>query len=945
MVWTSTMGPSVTGLERADAVMPSLIDRLRDDEIASIRSEVAAGRRDHILKSLDERGRAQELVRQQYSGRYPFELLQNANDAAGDAERAGRARFVLTDTAVIVADNGAGFGEDQIRAICGLGRSSKDPRKSVGYKGLGFKSVGEITAQPQILSNGVSFQFDDLRVRESVEHAAGALGEGQRLPVYAFPFPVGQRELGRDVDIVEEARRDGFTTVMRLPLKPEVSRLDVERHLVESLVPRLLLFLMSIEELELRGTGTDFVSVISRDVGPVSEEVLLETNGDVEHWMVYREWNAVDRDLVTPLGDAWAEVERVQVAVAVPLDAAGAPSTDRQFPLHVYFPTEERTGLPVIVHGDFALQLDRRQLATSPETVPYNEHLIQTAATFFASTVAADLAARFPGTAASAVAVTPRAAATGLGAVCVEKCASALRGVRFLAAVDGKPRLPAEALLLPSGVSDPDRAHRYLDLGGHARVLVPAIESDMVIREFLQTTLEVEEWPLDETLSHLRLPDQGEDQGFYEMLVDWAEGHGRRTFVDVLASAPCVRTTTGAVMAPADKVFFPRRRDDVAIPADLPVPIALLPEVDGLHALLDDAGLQDFEWRELMRDYLLPILTDPETDANLRASATNGLRAYYESQRTGDPVLQRRIRDTLLEARTADGDVIGLRPAGEIYFGSDWTGNESLERIYGPFNQAEFLAAQPPNDGDQRADEMTFLSWVGVAGHPRVIEVRAEQRDTYMTHGLRRHPHRNLGQVWDDWWASPGVDAARRCEQGHPESQQLRMSYALDRLAELAATQDRGRLQLLWEELASRWGEVYAPATRAVFHCQNTGHNGERDRIAPSLLRHVLTRLPWMPGLKGEDQAFVRPADAWRVAFDTPRWVVRRVPILDPRLTAVDGGVALAVALGVTDAARPRVQDLVALLVGLADEHAASKESTRELHRAARWAMRTLNDV
>ena len=215
------MDPSVTGLERADPVMPSLIDRLRDDEIASIRSEVAAGRRDHILKSLDERGRAQELVRQQYSGRYPFELLQNANDAAGDAERPGRARFVLTDTAVIVADNGAGFGEDQIRAICGLGRSSKDPRKSVGYKGLGFKSVGEITAQPQILSNGVSFQFDDLRVRESVEHAAGALGEGQRLPVYAFPFPVGQRELGRDVDIVEEAHRDGFTTVMRLPVMPQ----------------------------------------------------------------------------------------------------------------------------------------------------------------------------------------------------------------------------------------------------------------------------------------------------------------------------------------------------------------------------------------------------------------------------------------------------------------------------------------------------------------------------------------------------------------------------------------------------------------------------------------------------------------------------------------------------------------------------------------------------
>src|SRR3954470_16083134 len=157
----------MTGI--ADLTESSLIDELRSDELECIASEVKNGRRDNILKALDERGRAQELVRQQYSGRYPFELLQNANDAAADADRPGRVRFVLTDEAVIAADNGAGFGEEQIRAICGLGRSSKDPRKSVGYKGLGFKSVGEITDRPQVISNGVAFEFDDQGVRDTVE--------------------------------------------------------------------------------------------------------------------------------------------------------------------------------------------------------------------------------------------------------------------------------------------------------------------------------------------------------------------------------------------------------------------------------------------------------------------------------------------------------------------------------------------------------------------------------------------------------------------------------------------------------------------------------------------------------------------------------------------------------------------------------------------------------
>ena len=44
--------------------------RLRERELASVRVQAENGLRESALKGLDERGRAQELVRQQYTGRY-----------------------------------------------------------------------------------------------------------------------------------------------------------------------------------------------------------------------------------------------------------------------------------------------------------------------------------------------------------------------------------------------------------------------------------------------------------------------------------------------------------------------------------------------------------------------------------------------------------------------------------------------------------------------------------------------------------------------------------------------------------------------------------------------------------------------------------------------------------------------------------------------------------
>jgi hypothetical protein len=62
-----------------------VVTRLREGELRPLRLQAEDGLHASPLNSVYERGEGHKRVRQQYTGRYPFELLQNANDAARDA--------------------------------------------------------------------------------------------------------------------------------------------------------------------------------------------------------------------------------------------------------------------------------------------------------------------------------------------------------------------------------------------------------------------------------------------------------------------------------------------------------------------------------------------------------------------------------------------------------------------------------------------------------------------------------------------------------------------------------------------------------------------------------------------------------------------------------------------------------------------------------------------
>lgn len=910
----------------------SVVDEIRLPFLESLAAEWKAGRQDNALVMLRERGVSKDLIRERYSGRYPFELLQNAEDAAAEDGLVGRAHFEVTDKALLVADNGAGFSAKHIRAISTLGASTKDPETAIGYKGLGFKSVGEITDQPQIVSNEHWFEFSAARAREAITAVTGELDGDFPLPTYALPFPTSLEDFGDDAGRVQDLLERGFTTVFRLPFRPTVTRETVAAHVVETLRPRLLLFLRAAESVEVRGTAHDFRARIDRQDDGDAKVALLDVNDVVTEWLTYTgQPHAASAPPST--------VTNPRLSVAVPL-SDGSPVVDWTFPLQVYFPTEEQSGYPFIANADWELHLDRRQLSDTPEGIAYNTWLTQQMAEFITGTVLPSLDSRL-GDGAALRTITPRSTPSGHGGMLQAAIVERLMNVAVIPTHGGGVARPEEVSLMPPAVVDATEALELCRADGLPQVAAAGAHADVGVRDFVASSLGVSAVGIDELLAGLSAPTPETAERYYTFLLAIDARAGRTRFAQWVAEVPCVITDHG-VMRPAERPFFPREAGGDELPPELQVPVARLPALAGLDDLMKQAGVQEFRWREVVLNFLVPRLREPSTSSDLRDQALDAIRMYLgTSQRGGDQQVQEAVGRALLPSRSLDGTRQELRPAAQLYFPHTWTGSDAMEVLYGPFGGADFLAVEPPEHGDRRDEWLDLYRFLGVSSAPRVVTARS--RDRWGLRNLANHPHHDDPQ-WASWWAYAQDIGATICPRQHDEwSLELRESHLLDRFQELVDSGDVRRLAVLWTELAGDWRN-YEVAAEAVIHCTHRFHNGHRDHRIPSIFMHGLRSASWIPATVDGTWRASTAAQTWRRALGTPPAVARVVPMLPPDLLRGHAR-ALADELDITDAGRPTPGELVTLMESLADRAGAEEDTADELASAARWVLTTLNTV
>ena len=162
----------VTG-EQRETECKQIIEEIRHDEFG-IGIELDAKQQQIAEKQRLREGRGiKRLSLELYSKdtHFVLELIQNADDnnyhpdlmsATNPAGEVPSLKFVVNSKSIAVMNNEVGFSENNIRAICDVGKSTKGAHRSgyIGQKGIGFKSVFRITDTPEIHSNGFHILFD-----------------------------------------------------------------------------------------------------------------------------------------------------------------------------------------------------------------------------------------------------------------------------------------------------------------------------------------------------------------------------------------------------------------------------------------------------------------------------------------------------------------------------------------------------------------------------------------------------------------------------------------------------------------------------------------------------------------------------------------------------------------------------------------------------------------
>ena len=218
---------------------------------------------------LSELAELEKYIAESYSSRSFIELLQNADDAGSQ-----RLLIKRVKQHIIVANDGRKFNAQDFESLFRSAASNKERETSIGFRGIGFKSVVGFAKHIHIISG-------DLEATFCRELTSQLIPEAVSVPLIRIPHPIDCDLKALLQEEIDEILDNNFTTIF---IFSDLIADFVESEF-ESLDPACLLFLRNVNQIVLEPSKIIYTAA-RKIIDKKSVSVILSFAAEKQLWLI-----------------------------------------------------------------------------------------------------------------------------------------------------------------------------------------------------------------------------------------------------------------------------------------------------------------------------------------------------------------------------------------------------------------------------------------------------------------------------------------------------------------------------------------------------------------------------------------------------------------------------------------------------------------------------------
>ena len=265
-------------------------------------------------------------VSESYNSRSFIELLQNADDA-------GSTRFYVKryNNYLLVANDGRPFDIKDVESLCRSASSNKTRGTSIGYRGIGFKSVVSIAKEIHLVSGEYGITFSKELTKAIIEKAS-------KVPLIRIPHEL-QHNVRQELDKeIAKIQKDGYNTIFIFS-GVIADQIDEE---YTSFAYTTLMFLKNVRNIKISLNKEVNASINVLEQNGDNNKIRIASNDTITEWFVCSNDNC-------------------SIAFAIKNGKINRLPKEESV-IHAFLPTEDCCGFGFIVNGDFSTDPSRRHL-------------------------------------------------------------------------------------------------------------------------------------------------------------------------------------------------------------------------------------------------------------------------------------------------------------------------------------------------------------------------------------------------------------------------------------------------------------------------------------------------------------------------------------------------------------------------------------------------------